>query len=157
VPDDYARRSARVILVDGTGRTLLFHSGGWWFTPGGGVEPGETDAVAAARELAEETGVRVEADRLAGPVAIISGWADLGWRAGTFLDVFYFHRVDVVKVDTSGFQALEASVISEIRWWTVEEIEAAPERVVPHGLAGLLRDLLAGRVPVEPVALPWHH
>jgi 8-oxo-dGTP pyrophosphatase MutT (NUDIX family) len=39
----YARRSARVLVLDGLGRALLLrHENGEWFTPGGGVEVGET-------------------------------------------------------------------------------------------------------------------
>jgi 8-oxo-dGTP pyrophosphatase MutT (NUDIX family) len=42
------RRAARVILIDERGRVLLLRgsdpgrpeAGTWWFTPGGGVEPG---------------------------------------------------------------------------------------------------------------------
>ncbi|MET0424419.1 MAG: NUDIX domain-containing protein, partial [Actinoplanes sp.] len=45
------RRAARVLIVDPAGRTLLLHGGDparpeqrWWFTPGGGLEQGETPA-----------------------------------------------------------------------------------------------------------------
>ncbi|MDQ4039474.1 MAG: NUDIX domain-containing protein [Actinomycetota bacterium] len=31
----------------------------WWYTPGGGVEPGESLRTAAVRELAEEIGLHV--------------------------------------------------------------------------------------------------
>ena len=48
--EDYARRSARVILADSAERLLLFQSEDFWFTPGGGIEPGETLEQAAIRE-----------------------------------------------------------------------------------------------------------
>jgi ADP-ribose pyrophosphatase YjhB (NUDIX family) len=43
--------------------------GRWrWSLPGGRVEPGETDAQAVTREVAEETGLTVTAGRLVGVV-----------------------------------------------------------------------------------------
>jgi 8-oxo-dGTP pyrophosphatase MutT (NUDIX family) len=50
---------ARVVMIDGD-RVFLIRQAympGWQF-PGGGVEPGETSEVSAARELLEETGYR---------------------------------------------------------------------------------------------------
>lgn len=41
---------------------------GKWSIPGGRVEPGETDADAVVREMAEETGLTVRVVRLAGEV-----------------------------------------------------------------------------------------
>ena len=37
--------------------------GSWWFTPGGGLDPGESHRDGAVRELFEETGLRCEAER----------------------------------------------------------------------------------------------
>src|SRR5438045_9444505 len=58
------RRAARVILLDAAGRVLLMHGAdparpqhAYWFTPGAGLDPGETPAEFAARELYEETGL----------------------------------------------------------------------------------------------------
>jgi 8-oxo-dGTP pyrophosphatase MutT (NUDIX family) len=60
-------RIAVVALTDPTGAVLLQLRGkgkaaepGQWSLPGGHVEPGETPAGAAARELAEETGLAAE-------------------------------------------------------------------------------------------------
>jgi hypothetical protein len=39
----------------------------------------------------------------------------------------------------------------------VEELTSSPEIIIPLELAGLLADLLAGRVAEQPVRLPWHH
>ena len=61
------------IVLDGDGRLLLVLRGrapsaGTWSVPGGRVEAGESDADATAREVLEETGMRVEVGRLAGEV-----------------------------------------------------------------------------------------
>jgi 8-oxo-dGTP pyrophosphatase MutT (NUDIX family) len=154
----YRRRSARVILIDGEGRVLLFRGrlmpddGYAWFTPGGGVDDGETLPVAAARELFEETGLAVRPEDLGAPVAYREGWADLGFAAGRFRDDFFVYRVAEHTVDISGFEELEAGMITEYRWWTPTEVATAAEPVYPIGLADLLTKL-----PPEPVELPWHH
>ncbi|TML29501.1 MAG: NUDIX domain-containing protein, partial [Actinobacteria bacterium] len=57
------RRASRVLVVDEAGRVLLFHGfdparpeHGYWFTVGGGLDPGESAVQGAVRELFEETG-----------------------------------------------------------------------------------------------------
>jgi 8-oxo-dGTP diphosphatase len=61
------------VVHDGEGRLLVVRRGrsphaGLWSIPGGRVEPGEDDATAVVRELAEETGLAVRAGELLGVV-----------------------------------------------------------------------------------------
>ncbi|MCE0767754.1 NUDIX domain-containing protein [Pseudonocardia kujensis] len=63
------------ILHDATGRLLLIKRGteparGRWSLPGGHVEPGEDDAAALVREMAEETGLAVEPGPHVGTVLV---------------------------------------------------------------------------------------
>lgn len=61
------------LVHDHDGRILLVRrarppSAGLWSLPGGHVEPGEDDASAIVREVAEETGLQVRPGRLVGVV-----------------------------------------------------------------------------------------
>lgn len=162
---EFARRSARVIVLDAADRLLLIRSaaepdrpgrGYAWFTPGGGVEAGEELAGAAARELLEETGLRVDPADLR-PVAFTAGRADLGWASGLFRDDLFLHRVHSHQVDTAGLLDYERRLYGGHHWWTQAELAATTETIIPAGLVTLVADLIAGRLPAAPVALPWPH
>ena len=61
------------LVYDGSGRLLLVRRAnppaqGRWSVPGGRVEPGEDGEAAVVREVAEETGLVVEVERLVGSV-----------------------------------------------------------------------------------------
>ncbi|HET9891317.1 MAG TPA: NUDIX domain-containing protein [Mycobacterium sp.] len=157
------RTSARVVLLDDTGAVLLLcgsdpaladrHPPKWWFTVGGEVQEGERLAEAAARELAEETGLRVAPAEMVGPV----------WRRdevfefnGSLIDSeeFYFvHRTQRFEPSRTGRTELERSYIHGHRWCDAADIAAlvaAGETVYPTQLSGLLTDaaaLAGGRTP----------
>lgn len=70
---------AGAVVVDDAGRLLLVRRGrapalGTWSLPGGRVEPGETPEQAAAREVAEETGLTVEVGALLATVELAAGF-----------------------------------------------------------------------------------
>lgn len=56
------RQAVRAVIVDAAGAVYLMHATrfGYYKLPGGGMDPGETRAEALHREIAEETGFRVE-------------------------------------------------------------------------------------------------
>lgn len=141
------RRSARVLLVDAADRLLLFQTrldppdvGNIWFTPGGGVEPGEQLPATAARELAEETGCQVRPEELVGPV-----WVRR--HVGATFDsreTFFLLRIDRHEVDASCWTELERRAFIRHRWWSVPALAAAEDIFAPRRIAALLPAVLAG-------------
>ncbi len=149
------RPTARVVVLDPDGRVLLLGArltdpaippGDvlFWYTPGGGVERGETVREAAARELAEEIGLVVDPAALEGPVWLRR---HVGPFAGVEIDsreTFFVLRDVVHEVDPTGRTELELLGEEPHRWWTAEEVAAAEEEFAPRELATVLPELLAG-------------
>jgi 8-oxo-dGTP pyrophosphatase MutT (NUDIX family) len=158
----YARHAARILLMNKEDRLLLFRFGSrtrdfTWITPGGGVDEGEALNAAAARELREETGLVVAPEELGTVVAATGGYADLGWIKGILREDYFFHRVDSLDIDISGFTDYERKAIGEHRWWSIPDLEATDETVVPWGLVPLLTSIARDGLPENLVELPWHH
>ncbi len=145
------RRAARVLLVDAAGRLLLFRGfdparpehGRWWLTPGGGLDPGETYAEGAVRELAEETGLRTTVSELGEPVhADLTEFSFDGvWYRQE--QQFFLVRVAAHEVDTTGFSDIERGSVDGHRWWSAQELGATAERCYPVDLAAVLARALA--------------
>jgi 8-oxo-dGTP pyrophosphatase MutT (NUDIX family) len=151
------RPAARVLLVDGSGRTLLFRGGDparpglrWWFTPGGGLNPGETSRQGAARELLEETGLRVDPAELGEPIwhQVTEFTYNHRWYRQD--QDFFLLRVPRWEVDTGGFDADERAVVDDHRWWSAQELDDTDETVYPAELPELLRRCVAE--PAGPVS-----
>ena len=155
------RVTARVLLFDPQDRILLMRGRmaaappreRFWFTIGGGVEPGESVLEAAVREVREETGltgVRV------GPVVWLREGVVPHMETGEpllFKESYIVARSGGGEPDRAGWSALERRLVDAVRWWSLAEIESSDETIYPLGLAALLPEILARRYPSPPIRI----
>ena len=115
------------VIKDAAGRLLLIRRGhepgaGLWSLPGGRIERGETDEQAVAREILEETGLRVACGRLVGT-------AELPGLDGAVADVR-----DYLATVTGG-ELAAGDDAADVRWATAADLTRLP---LTNGLAEFL-------------------
>ncbi len=142
------RDAVRVLLVGADDRVLLIEghdparpdAGWYWFTLGGGLDPGEDPRAGAVRELREECGAVLTVDQL-GPVrredhvefAFEGRWVRQR-------QVWFVVRAAGSGVDVSGWTETEVRAQRAIRWWSAAELRATAETVYPTDVAELLAE-----------------
>jgi 8-oxo-dGTP diphosphatase len=141
------RPSSRLLVLDHADRVLLFRfvftkgalrGQDYWATPGGAVEPGETFAEAAQRELFEETGIVTAA--VGEPVAEKEFILQLatGERVVAEERLFLVRIADSPLLSREQWTPGEQEVMVEHRWWSASDLSATNEVVFPEELAEIL-------------------
>ena len=123
-----SRQAGRVVVV-AQGQMLLVAGHDfsdathhWLFTPGGGIEAGESPAQAAARELAEETGIIVDPGALT-----LLGYrqALFEFRALTCLaneTFYYLHLERKPQLNQERWTANERSLLDGLNWYSPHKL-----------------------------------
>ncbi len=152
------RTSARVLLLDRDGAVLLLcgsdpaASGGvtraprWWFTIGGAAQVGEALAQTAARELEEETGLRVAPGQMVGPVWCRDAVIDFNGSVIRSEEMYFIYRTGRFEPSDLGRTGLERAYIHDHRWCDatmIDELVADGETVYPLQLGELLDEASA--------------
>ncbi|GAA0613927.1 NUDIX hydrolase [Streptomyces crystallinus] len=130
------RYTADIVVINDDRNILLIKRGwapfkGHWALPGGHVDAGETSLQAAARELAEETGVNVRMGDLE-----FSGLFDTPDRdpRGRYVSAAYTVTIGSDVIPTAGDDATEA------RWFSLDDLPANlafdHERIVTAAVYG---------------------
>jgi 8-oxo-dGTP pyrophosphatase MutT (NUDIX family) len=140
------RRVSRILLFDEHDAVLLMMTASpllstpvvRWLTPGGGVEDHESHSEGAIRELFEETGLSV--DEIGEPVHTVQGISEFadGTVQSTYAE-FFVTRTSRFDPVNDNWMENEFVDITDIRWWTAEELEASGEPFAPLNLPDLIR------------------
>jgi len=145
-------------MIDSGGRVLMVKLDfvtGWvgWVLPGGGIEDGEDPITALRRELAEETGA---VDVFVGPPVCRRRHVSQGMIEGYDGQEETIYLVPCAPFEIEprmSVDQLRAEGVTEVRWWSLDEMATTGEILKPENLLELVQQILEDGAPDEPLVL----
>ena len=152
----FKRKAVRAVIMTPDHRVLLMKLQepvtGFqvWITPGGALEPGESEEEGLRREVAEETGAR--SFRLEPPL-----WTrkhEFSWNGRSYgqNEVYYLVQADCFEpvMDVEAAPS-EASAFRGFHWWSIDAIARSEETFAPRNLHYLLESISKNGPPDKPI------
>lgn len=144
------REASRVLVLDESGNALLvkFSSKSghtWWATPGGGLEGAENHLDAARRELREELGREIAIGPEIGRRTHTLSFNNGPWM--TQSERWFVARSPRFEVPAEVVSNLASEYVTELRWWSAEDLARAGVVTAPRHLADLVAQIRSGRIP----------
>ncbi|MEL7189435.1 MAG: NUDIX domain-containing protein [Pseudomonadota bacterium] len=140
------RRSARIIVLDPQGRALMFRFDvadrpPFWVTAGGECEEGETFEQAAQRELFEETGITAQPGQQIARTT--PRFVTVEGEPVQADERYFIVRVPDTTISTAHHTELEQKVMTQHRWFNLEELCDWHEAVFPENLSAIIEEASA--------------
>ena len=107
-------KSCGAVVIDGDRVLIIKQTAGHTAFPKGHVEPGETEAETATREIREETGIEVEIDQSFRMTETFSP------KSGVLKDVVYF-----IGRPVGGSICAQETEVESISWLSFDEARSA--------------------------------
>jgi mutator protein MutT len=143
---DDVRYVARVLVINDEGEVYLLRGrdvtlpdrAPFWFTPGGKIDPGETSAQAAARELHEEVGLTATPESLGEVIGTEDSAYHFEGIPYRQHGVFYTYCSNSAALNADGWSDIETRTIDQGRYWSIAELRATTETIYPAHLAEIM-------------------
>jgi len=152
------RRASRVLAVSDGGKVLMLRGADparpgihIWHAPGGGVEAGEDDREAAAREFVEETGRAIEIGPLVWDRYLEFSFNHVPYRQ---YELYFLTHVGAeFEPETDGHNEIELEYLSGYGWFSPDDLRKAGENdlLAPPDVADRLEELLRDGPPATVV------